>query len=178
MALIMEQCKNMKDKLEDILGNESISIGGREVLLIQLFQVSEETVSTDMMQQAAIYARIGSIKVRKESERNVAKQRKEEVYAALDLAYRAEFDNNRKKYTEAEIKANVITDQQYVDVQQALYDAEENFALFELLTRALEMRANMLQSIGAYLRMENSMTGMNIRQYEETIANMKERLKK
>lgn len=164
--------------IKDLLQDETVKIGNKEVSLLDLFNIQEETVSTDMMQQASLYAHIGMLKVKLEARRNKLKQKRDEIYANLDIAYR---DNHKKydeKFTEKTIESEIKTDEGYIEILERLAIAEEDYAMFEVMTRALEMRANMLQSIGAYLRMEQSMTGMHTNEYEKTIQAMKNKIKK
>ena len=163
--------------IRTLLSTEVIQIGNKEVSLLDLFDIKEETVSEDMMKQAAIYAHIGMLKVKYEIKRDRAKQKKDEEYAALDLAWREKYVVNDWKITEAAIKSEIITTDSYGEAQERLNISEEQFSIFEILTKSLEMRANMLQSVGAFLRMEQGMTGMNTKAYEEQLNALKTKLR-
>ena len=163
--------------IRTLLSTEVIQIGNKEVSLLDLFDIKEETVSEDMMKQAAIYAHIGMLKVKYEIKRDRAKQKKDEEYAVLDLAWREKYVVNDWKITEAAIKSEIITTDSYSEAQERLNISEEQFSIFEILTKSLEMRANMLQSVGAFLRMEQGMTGMNTKMYEDQITTLKNKLR-
>jgi|SRR3990167_5445842 len=163
--------------IRTLLSAEVIQIGNKEVSLLDLFDIKEETVSEDMMKQAAIYAFVGMSKVKYEIKRDRAKQKKDEIYAELDLAWREKYVANDWKITEAAIKSEIITTDSYSEAQERLNISEEQFSIFEILTKSLEMRANMLQSVGAFLRMEQGMTGMNTKMYEDQITTLKNKLR-
>jgi len=132
-----------------------------------------------MMHQAGLYAYFAVQMAYAEYSHAKAIAAKEQEYAAADEAYRdelaKEFAVAGKKLTEAVVKAAVIQDEDYQNVLSEEDVAKLNYRLLRTICNALEMRATMLQSVGAHLRHELDMDGMNIRDrhYQSTISDVK-----
>lgn len=149
--------------------------------LDELFPIDKENVTSAMMTQASKYAWLTTLAIFSEGEMITCKRESEAVYAEADIAIRDVYKESGEKFTEAKIRSEVLLDEDYVDAIEAEDAARFQYNMLKSMVRAMEQRATMLVSLGAYLRHEGSMTGMTIREREsdldETVAEAKESLR-
>ena len=147
------------------------------VRLGDIFSVDETNLSNEMARQAGLYAYFAVQMANAERSHAVSIMEKEEEYATLDPEARDALARGpAAKVTEAMVKAFILREESYIEVQDNEVDAKRNYRLLRAICNALEMRATMLQSLGAHLRHELDMTGMNTkgRQYQASISDVKE----
>lgn len=169
--------------VEDIVGKiVTLTVDGKEIIfnLDNVLDMSEQTITKDMAVQSATYGYIAMILAKAEKHSNNCKRDKEVAYAATDQKVRTKLLGIGAKFTEAVVKAGIEQDENYqADVDY--YDSSV-FAVgvLKMLVKSLDMKSNMLISMGAMVRSEMGMTGMHIKtdSYEQNIDNMKENLKK
>ena len=137
---------------------------------IRMFEINETNLSQELARQAAQYAWLATLAVEAESDMVRKAAMREREYANIDLDFRDEMRASGEKCTEGMIRAVVTTDEDYMAAVEAENAAKYQYQLLKMLVRAMEQRANMLISLGAYLRHEESMTGMKIRERAMRIA--------
>jgi len=129
-----------------------------------------------MARQAGLYAYFAVQMAHAEYTHARAGISKDEAYADADEYWREELTVDKtRKVTEAMVKAAVIQDESYQALAAVEINAKRDYRLLRVICNALEMRATMLQSVGAHLRHELDMTGMNIRdrKYQAAISDVK-----
>ena len=162
--------KKMEVKL--IVGNRAQVID-----IDKLLGIDNTDLITEYSRQAATYAFYASMVAEANHEVAKAKTNKEEAYAEISITVRMEFEKDEIKATEPRIKAETTIDGDYADAVNAFNEAKHNADTLSAITKALEMRADMLISMGAHMRHEMGMTGMNIK-YDSTVDKLKEKLRR
>lgn len=170
------------DIIKDIDGTViTIAVNGVEKAfdISKLFAVDENDLVKEFSRQAAVYAYFGVAAA--EAEHNAARCdfNVDQEYAQADAAARDELDKDGRKYTEAVVKGMVLTDAQYVEIVERALLAKYDHKVLKAITAAMEQRANMLISMGAFIRHEIDQTGMNIRErsLDKAVDDVKETLK-
>lgn len=149
-----------------------------------IFNIDDSALAAEFTKQASLYAYFAVQAARAERNKAVADAAQEREYAMADQDFREEFHSKDEKFTEPTIKQMIMTDEAYVTSQNVAQAANYEFKLLKALATALEMRANMLISLGAYMRHEMDMTGMNIQsrrfsdQVEDVTQLAKEKIRK
>lgn len=160
--------------IEDIQGSKITFKKGdesRSIDIAELFDIDEANLTREFSRQASLYAFFATLQADAEYELANASLDKDQAYAVADDKNRKYMDKREMKYTEPVIKSLVIRDEDY----QAKYDdwawAEHEVEALKAIVKALQMRAEMLVSMGAQLRQEYNMTGMNVREraYEAAV---------
>jgi len=128
-----------------------------------IFNIDESNISKEFTQQASLYAFFAALAATAEKKAADADFLKDQEYAQADQASREDLEEQSIKYTEAVIKSMVVTDAGYTKRVRNHIIAEYDYRLLKALASALEQRANMLISLGAYLRHELDQTAMNIK---------------
>ena len=151
------------------------------IRLGDLFSIDETNLSAEMAKQAGLYAYFATQMAHAEYTLARAVISKDEEYARTDEILRdelaEEFEEAGKKLTkltEAVVKAAILQDEDYLSSADVEATAKKDYRLLRVICQALEMRATMLQSLGAHLRHELDMTGMNIRKssYQSSVDNV------
>jgi len=154
--------------------------GKLEVLSIpSLFNINEANLTAEMASHSARFARVATLCAMAERYQSFCKQLMEIEYSEADYKIREEHKESGTKFTEPSIKGEVTTDDLYIEKVKSYDDASFTTSLLKRLLDAMKVKADMLISIGAQLRSEMNMTGMNIREYESDtkLNEMKEDLK-
>lgn len=173
---VMESIANTKLKVVVKKDGKNVA---KLIRLGDVFSIDETNLSEELARQAGLYVYFAIQMAYAEHTQARAIISKEESYADADGYYREElvreFKTDGRKLTEAVVKAAIIQDDGYHDDVIAEANAKLEYRLLRVLCQALEMRATMLQSLGAHLRHELDMTGMNIRdrQYQAQISDVK-----
>lgn len=139
-----------------------LNIAGKATNVDELLDIDESNLSNEFAHQAAIYGWISNLVVSAEAKFVEAKQRREEEYAACYVDIRQEFDDNKLKYTESKLDAEIKLEFSYQKAKRAENEAERKHKELKALAEALRMRADMLISMGATIRSEQQMLGMHI----------------
>lgn len=139
--------------------------GYKKFDVLDLFKINPDDLSTEMANQAAIFGFFSVIAVMAEDVANKAAFTKDQEEASADLDCRERLLKEGTKFTEATIRALVMADASYDQVCKMELKTRYDFKLLKAIVTALDMRSNMLVSLGANMRHELDATGMNIREH-------------
>ena len=147
------------------LGVISIELDGQDIDLDlqSILPVDEDSLSREFANQASLYAYIAMLSARAEAMNLDARDTKDRIYAQMDKRARLSLKERRESFTEAKVKAVVLTSVDYQDACDYLISCRETMLMLKSLVTAMEQRASMLQSLGAHVRHEAEQTGMIIR---------------
>jgi hypothetical protein len=148
----------------EVLKGTMVKVKGKAIDLENVFHVEEADLSKEFMQQASMYAYFATAQADAEYNANMAELNKDQEEAAADSEFRAQLDMTGKKYTEAVIRGLVVRDEAVSKSVRNLNSARYQQKLLKAICSALEMRAQMLQSLGSHLRHEYEQTGLNTRE--------------
>lgn len=148
--------------------------------LDELMEVDPNDLTNEFASQAALYAHYATLLADADEVLSNADISKDEEYSTADLEWRLEMAEAGEKVTEGKITALVRSDETVVKAMAALVEAQHNRDTLRAVVRALEMRADMLVSLGAHLRHEMEMTGMTIsqRRQDDDMNSTKEALRR
>ncbi len=171
----MKSIANVKVKVVVRKGSKTVA---ELVRLGDLFSIDETNLAEEMARQAGLYAYFAVQMAHAETTLVRAVVSKDEEYAKADEFARGDLAEAlpNTRITEAMVKSWILQDGDYQTCVVKEIDAKRNYKLLRAICQALEMRATMLQSMGAHLRHEMDMTGMNIRehQYRAMVDDVKE----
>jgi hypothetical protein len=134
------------------------------VQLTDILEIYEDSLTEHFAEQASLFGYFAIQLAEAERLRAKVKTDAEQSYAEADAHYRKQYNELEQKYTEAVIRGDVILDDDYNKVLDRQRLLERNVSILKSIVNALKMKADMLISMGAHLRQEYDMTGMNIRQ--------------
>ena len=146
------------------LGTMEVELDG-DVLTINmdaLLAVDPDDLSRQFSGQAAAYAYVATMSARAEGVLSVAKKNLEDAKARADGKWRNVLAARHDKVTEAMVSNAVLLDTEVQRVTGAMLEANQTWLLLRSLERAMNMRSEMLISLGATLRQEANQTGMSI----------------
>lgn len=156
----------------------SIVIDGKEKKfdINKIFDIDEEDLTREFTSQATIYAYFATALAKADYDASIATMEEEQTAADADQVYREQLTSKGEKYTEGVIKSMVQQDEEHQEAVKNELAAKYDARLLKAITTALEMRAQMLISVGSHIRHELDMTGMNIRerQFTKTVDDAKE----
>lgn len=147
-----------------LLGGTKIRVKGKEIDLESVFRISEDDLSREFMQQASMYAYFAVAQAEAEHQANMAELSSDQEQAAADSEFRSQLETQGRKFTEAVIKGLVIQDDIVAGRIKILNDKKYQQKLLKAVCSALEMRAQMLQSLGSHLRHEYEQTGLTTKE--------------
>jgi len=167
--------------LDDIQGTKvKFRHGSKELEfdIMDVFDIDNDDLSKEFSKQPALFAYFSALQADAERLTALAEFDRDAEYAAADEAYRHALDLQDKKYTEAVIRSNVLQDEDYDAANRKFLEFQYFSNLLKLIVRALSQRSEMLISLGAQIRQEISMTGMNVREksYKDAVVDVKERI--
>jgi hypothetical protein len=147
------------------LGTYILEIGGDEVELDfdSLVPIGTD-LSHEFSTQAANYAYIATLAAQCEALWGDAKEAKDEMYAKTDKAVRSDLDRSGMKVTEGLVSSEVRQRRGYREAVDNELFCREQHLVMRAMTRAMDMRAQMLISLGAHLRAEAEQTDMHIKE--------------
>lgn len=166
--------------IQDIQGTKltvrQMGGGYKEINLGSIFNVDEGALSSEFATQASLYAYFSALAVQADDIAAKLAFDREQEFALASLSYREEAEKEGKKITEGSVQALINADEGYTRKVEAERIAKNDVKLLKALVSALEQRANMIISLGAMLRHEADMTGMNMkeRQYQKEVDSAKE----
>lgn len=136
-----------------------------------------EDISGEFSRQAANYAYIATLAAKAALLEMEANHQKDVSYAETYKSVRKRLSLSGEKFTEAVITAEIESADEYRDAvsTQTFYKGQN--LLMKALTRAMEMKADMLISKGAHLRAELSQTDMHINTAKEALRKFREQQK-
>lgn len=147
-----------------LLGGTKVKVRTKEIDLENVFHVEEADLSKEFMQQASMYAYFATAQADAEYQANMAELDKEQEEAAADSEFRIQLEMTGKKYTEAVVKGLIVRDDVVFEKTKKLNDARYQQKLLKAICSALEMRAQMLQSLGSHLRHEYEQIGLTTKE--------------
>lgn len=141
----------------------------------EIFGVDENNLAREFAQQASLYAYFATLQTKAEFDANVVETGLEQEQAAADSEARKRLQADDIKFTEAVIKGMVALDEECAKLQESLLEFRYDAKLLKAICTALEMRANMLVSMGSHIRHEIDQTSMKIREagYNKSIEDAK-----
>lgn len=149
--------------MKEIEAVNIVTAKGVVLNLANLLEIREANISDDFAHQAAVYGWVGVQLADAEHEVSVCKAKREEVEAELDDYHREELKAEGVKFTEAVVRSRVVLDNDYEQVADALRRAEYAQRQLRMVHDALKMRSDMLIQLGAHMRAERDMIGMNMK---------------
>lgn len=132
-----------------------------DIDLNTLLRVGED-ITSEFAAQAGNYAYVATLAAEAELQEMLASHDKDKTYSKLYIRKRRDFEALGSKFTEAVLNSHVEIDSDYEEVVDRLLNAKAQVQAMKAITRALEMKANMLISLGAHLRAEYNQTDMHI----------------
>ena len=132
--------------------------------LLDILEIHEDDLTGDFMDQASLYGYFSVLAAAADDAAARSESNKDQEYAQADLAVREEAERNGQKTTENQIKSLVLVDEAYSKMVDAAFVTKYDLKLIKAIVAALEARANMLISLGAMVRHEQDMTGMNTKE--------------
>jgi len=158
------------EKLDRDIFQQTIPLAGKEVTVGELLGIEQTGISYEFSTQAARYAWVAMQCASAEADANESKTSRDSVYAKVELHLREEM--KLEKTTEAQIKALVLIDPEYLVSVTAENDRLYAYKLLRAITDAMRLRGDMLVSLGAQLRAEMDATGSNIQDTKEILKSM------
>jgi len=150
--------------------NVQVEIDGKTIETADLLGIDENNLSTEYAAQAARFAYVAVLKARAKRLWMAAEATRKEVEASAFVFYKSDdgsIPTGGKSVSDGLAHELVAADDECVRVKEEEIKAEEDYRLLEALTSALDMRANMLVSLGADLRAERDMTSMRTNEYSD-----------
>jgi hypothetical protein len=169
---ILEEIKGTKITFVIDDKKKSIDVG-------ELFDIDENNLTKEFAHQASLYAYFGNLAAEAEREIGIAAIDKDQEMAILDANLRKKHEVRDEKYTETMIRNEILTNEKYLALMDDEGEAKYDFKVIKSIVSALEMRAQMLISIGSHIRHEMDMEGMNIkdRAFQKSVGDVKETLR-
>lgn len=143
-------------------------VNGKDVEydLREVFEVRESDITSEMVRQASLYGFFSAMQSKMEHEAVRAKARKERAYGKADEEAREEIINSGEKIREAAVRGIVLNHPKYIEAEKDYQEMVYRKDVLYQVCRTLHMKSEMLISIGAQMRSEQSMTGMRIKEKE------------
>lgn len=135
-----------------------------------------QDLSSEFTKQPSLYAYIAVLAARAEAMWLESKRELDRIHAVIDKEVRKDLAFTDVKVTEAMVKAEIELRRGYHDALMDELDFREQHLIMQALTKAFEMRANMLISLGAHLRAEAQQTGMLISDFKDTLRQQKNKV--
>lgn len=148
----------------------TVTIGKSQMPVHELLDIDQTSLSNEYAAQAARYAYVAVLCVQAREAYNEAKSEREAVEAEAFTDYKNDPESiptGGRSVSDA--LADKLTKQDSEYVQACIYerDAHLRYRLLEVVMKAFEMRADMLQSMGAHLRHEAEMQGLSVREAQQ-----------
>lgn len=138
--------------------------------------IDSNNLTQEFSAQASTYAYYALQLAEADYKAGIATSNREQTYANLDKVYRDAFMAAGKKVTETQLTSAVTDDEDYQAAKAAELEAKHKVRVLKAVVDALQMRADMLISLGAQTRSEMGMVGMRTNEVESTIVNTKDRI--
>jgi hypothetical protein len=157
-ASIVDEINETKLRLRTING------GYKTFELLDILDINPDNLGDAFMDQASIFGYFSVLAAQADDAAARADANKDQEYAQADLEIREEAERNTKKLTEAQVKSLILTDAGYDKKLQQEHVTKLDARLLKAIVSALEMRANMLVSLGAMIRHEMDMQGIQVKE--------------
>lgn len=139
-----------------------------ELDLDNLLPIGQD-LSHEFSHQPSLYAYVAMVAARAEACWLEAKRELARTYAATDQEVRRDLTASDERITEGKVEAEVKLRKGYYEALIFELDCREQYLVAKVVAEAMDMRANMLISLGAHLRAEAQQTGMRINDVKETL---------
>jgi hypothetical protein len=143
-----------------------------------LLPIDDSDLNGEFTRQASLYAYVATLAARAEAYWLESKRDIERTHAETDKEVRRDLMMCDEKVTEGKVKAEIEVRRGYRDAQMQELDDREQYLILKALTNAMQMRGDMLVSLGAHLRHEANMTGMQINQFKKDLRNVTDGVEK
>jgi len=170
--------------IESIKGTKIVLAGEdgqrRQFDISGIFSIDENDLSREFSMQASLFAYFAVLSAKAERNMSIADLASEREYAMADQQIREDLADKDAKVTEALVRQLIAADEEYCTYQDTAQAAKYEYKLLKAIAQALEMRANMLVSLGALRRHEIDMSGMHVNQskYADGVEDTKETLRR
>lgn len=156
------------------LGKMDVVIGEDEIVLDldNLIPVGED-LGTEFSNQASKYAYVAMLAAQTESLYNGAKRGLERTKARIDKEVREKARLHDEKVTETVVFNRVLMSDEVEEAEDVESSYRYQYLMLRAVTSAMEMRAQMLISLGAHLRAESEQTGMLIKDTKAKLEEIK-----
>lgn len=132
-----------------------------------------DDISTEFREQPSLYAYVAMLSADAESLWRESKRLMDEAYAEADKAVRDELLSLDVRITEKKVESEVESRRGYCEAVRYELDCRKQYLIMRALQDSMEMRANMLISLGAHLREEAKQTGMLIMETKKKLRELK-----
>ena len=155
--------------MEVKLGQLQVQLGDEQVDLDldALVPVSDD-LTREFTEQASSYAYTAMLSARCEALWLSSKREMDETEAGLDRDVRKDLATFGK-VTEAMVEAETKLRRAYREAWEYELACREQHLILQAVTRAMEMRGQLLMSLGAHLRAEAQQTGMYVKDAKSTL---------
>lgn len=136
---------------------------GKETTFARLLVIDRDNLSHEFSSHAAWLGYIGTLTADAESNYEQAKLENETLRAEKDATARREFNTKNIKFTENMVDAWVRMDDEYIDSCQNKIECFKTYKIIRALETAMKEKGSMLISLGATMRQELDMTGLQVR---------------
>lgn len=160
------------------LGKYEVEVGQGPVILDldELLLISDET-SEEFKRQPSLYAYVAMLAARAEAVWLDAKRQLEDAEATCSKKVRKLLSSSDEKVTEEKVRVEIKLQKVYSDAVEYELAVHEQFLILRVLSNSMDMRAQMLISLGAQLRAEANQTGMLIKDTKVKLDAIKKRSK-
>lgn len=136
---------------------------GKETTFARLLVIDRDNLSREFSIHAAWLGYIGTLTADAEANYEKAKLDNETLRAEKDATARREFNTKNVKFTEAMVMAWVQMDDEYIDSCSAKIELYRQYKTLRAIEAAMKEKGSMLVSLGATMRQELDMTGLQLR---------------
>jgi hypothetical protein len=149
----------------DLDYNIIVAVGKKDISIRELLDVDDADLSNEFAAQSARYAYFAVLAARAKQDWQgaVDARKREEATAFVEFKSDKELvPPGSRTVTDGLANNYVDMDDRVAEFRNTAHELETRYRVMEAIARSLEMRANMLQSIGADRRKEQEMTGMHV----------------
>jgi len=146
------------------LGIVELELGEEDIILdLDSIVPLSDDLTTEFSEQPALYAYVAMLAARAESTWLASKRLLDEEHARTDKEVRRDLMMDGDKVTEGRVNAEIKMRKGYLEAVDDELWFRQQYLIMRAIERSLDMRAQMLISLGAHLRAEAQQTGMLIR---------------
>lgn len=136
---------------------------GKQTSFARLLLIDKDNLTHEFSSHAAWLGYIGYLTAEAEGDYEAAKLHAETLHAEKDATARLEFNRKNTKFTENMIAGYIQMDAEYISAQDEKIEALKAYKTLRALEAAMREKGSMLVSLGATMRQELDMTGLQVR---------------
>jgi hypothetical protein len=121
--------------------------------------ISEETLTSDFMEQAGKYAWWSTLAEHAKAYRDTMEVAVDKAEAIADTVAREELDCEGIKVTEGAVKQRIKLNEEYLEAVANFNQAKKNASILDKIVKAFEHRKDMLMVVGSHLRDQKDNSG-------------------